>query len=248
MSGDLALVRDLEEMTVNAVPALTASLVGRWLVRTAGGVTGRANSAIALGRDCAQVGAVFGEIADIYARNGLPVRFRLTPLAPVGTADALADMGFHVDSPTLTQIADVETGRRADPAVRLDAMSDPAWLAAYALAAGRFGPPELAILAQMHRNIMRPAAFARIECDGEIIAHGYGVLDRGWVSLHEIGVAPSCRRQGLGQRIVDALLAWGAAQGARRSWLHVVDGNAPARAMYAAMGYKTAYEYVYWLP
>ncbi|MEZ4437105.1 MAG: ribosomal protein S18-alanine N-acetyltransferase [bacterium] len=56
--------------------------------------------------------------------------------------------------------------------------------------------------------------------------------------LAEIAVAPRARRQGLGRRLVDHLVAEARARGVARIYLEVRAGNAAARALYAATGFS----------
>ena len=55
-----------------------------------------------------------------------------------------------------------------------------------------------------------------------------------WVN--EVGVAPSHQRRGIGRAVVAALFAHGRTLGCREAWLGTEHDNAPARALYAALG------------
>jgi ribosomal protein S18 acetylase RimI-like enzyme len=240
------LVRAIEEMTLNAMPALETRFVRGWAIRTAEGVTGRANSASALAPDAAPIEEVVPEILARYRAAGVTPRVRITPLAAEGTAGWLAGAGWTQEVPVLTKVADVPADCAADSEVSLNGISDLAWRRAYALNAGRFGPAELDVLGRMHRAISAPVAFARLVEDGEIAAIGLATAERGWMSLHEIGVSPKARRGGRAQRILSTLFAWGRQQGATRVWLQVAADNAPAIPLYERLGFTTAYQYDYW--
>ena len=62
------------------------------------------------------------------------------------------------------------------------------------------------------------------------------VLDE--AELLDIGVAPACRRQGLGQRLLDAVMAAARTQGAQRLLLEVRAGNLAAQALYQRAGFQ----------
>lgn len=246
MTHDLSLVQTLEEMSLNAMPALATMHVGGWAVRFAAGVTGRANSATAIRPNAAPVAVVAPLVEAAAKKRGIVPRVRLTPLAPAGGAEWLKAAGWHAADETLTQTAALPVLEPAQ-GVALEPISDEAWRAAYARAAGRFGPAEQDVLGRVHRAIVPPVAFARVVENGRMVAHGYAVAERGWVSLHEIGVQAHARRRGLARRVVAALLAWGAEHGAERVWLQVAADNAPAIALYRTLGFTSAYAYVYWL-
>ena len=54
--------------------------------------------------------------------------------------------------------------------------------------------------------------------------------------INELGVAPPYRRQGVGRRLLDAMLAHGRALGCTEAWLGTEHDNVPARALYEGAG------------
>ncbi len=54
--------------------------------------------------------------------------------------------------------------------------------------------------------------------------------------IHEVGVAPSHRRQGLAKRLVERLLRRGEELGCREAWVATEAGNGAARALYESAG------------
>jgi ribosomal-protein-alanine N-acetyltransferase len=85
------------------------------------------------------------------------------------------------------------------------------------------------------------ALLAQPGCFGLLDAEGGMLLARIAADEAEIlilGVAPAVRRQGRARRLLAAAAAAAAAAGARTLYLEVAAGNAPARALYAACGYR----------
>lgn len=74
--------------------------------------------------------------------------------------------------------------------------------------------------------------------EAEGFALGRVVLDE--AELLTIAVAPGARRQGAGTRLMARWEAAAAARGAARAVLEVAADNAPARALYAARGFRPA--------
>lgn len=58
--------------------------------------------------------------------------------------------------------------------------------------------------------------------------------------VHNVAIAPDRRGQGLARRLLAACLGTAAARGARHVFLDVREGNAPARALYARLGFREA--------
>ena len=91
-----------------------------------------------------------------------------------------------------------------------------------------------------------PAAFAALSDEGGIVALAYGALHNGLLCYESVITDRLRRRRGWGRRIVKALAAWARDQGAVGVCLEVEAHNAPARALYDAVGLKTElYRYHY---
>lgn len=100
-----AAVVALERAADEAWPAPTRGRVGDWLLRSADGWTGRANSALPIGDPDRPLAAAVDEIERWYAEQGQPAMIN-TPLplaAPVGTE--LDTRGWTARPPTLVQTA-----------------------------------------------------------------------------------------------------------------------------------------------
>jgi ribosomal-protein-alanine N-acetyltransferase len=70
------------------------------------------------------------------------------------------------------------------------------------------------------------------------MACGWLVLDELHITL--VAVAAAHRHRGLGRRVLLELLAISSRRGAERATLEVAAGNGPGRALYAALGFRTA--------
>jgi ribosomal protein S18 acetylase RimI-like enzyme len=235
-------VRGLEERGFNAWPALYTVVVDGWLLRLAQGHTKRANSVNALSPG-GRFATVVAAAETLYRVHSLPLIFRLSPLA--GAADdALAGMGFRSFDPAMVMTGPVGPAAVADPRVSLRPAPDAAWSAGFAAANGvplSRRPTHERILA----SIRLPAAFAVLGEGGSDVAYGLAVVERGMSGLFDIVTVPGARRRGTGRRLVGALLAWGAAQGATSAYLQVSAANAPAIALYEGCGFRQAYRYHY---
>jgi ribosomal protein S18 acetylase RimI-like enzyme len=75
-----------------------------------------------------------------------------------------------------------------------------------------------------------------------------GVLERDWFGLFDIVTHPDYRQQGLATQLIAEMLDWAISEGAKNSYLQVMENNAPALGLYAKLGYVDAYGYWYRVP
>lgn len=76
-------------------------------------------------------------------------------------------------------------------------------------------------------------------------ASGVAAYADDWVGFRSVEVAPEHRRRGLGLAVVDALLEWGAEQGATTAYLQVIGDNEPALTLYERLGFREHHRYRY---
>lgn len=237
------MIRALEERAFNAWPALQTVFCDGWVFRVSGGYTKRANSANAL----APTGAfrtVLRDAERFYAGQGQPTIFRLSPLAGPEPDEVLGGLGFRVIDETMVMVADLGADAAADRAVTIARTPDEAWRHGFA-EANAVAADKRGIHDQMLAAIRLPAAFATLSEDGQALAYGLAVAERGMVGLFDIVTMPAARRRGAGRRLVASLLAWGRSKGATRAYLQVVAANTPAVALYEKFGFGEAYRYHY---
>lgn len=124
--------------------------------------------------------------------------------------------------------------------------------AVYLEAGGPGDAPELAALdarASLHPWSQRAFEGALAAGAGQHVALMRDTLRRlvgfcvwqevaGEAHVHTIAVAPQERGRGLGQRLLQVCLGLASARGARRCYLDVRRGNAPARALYRRLGFR----------
>ena len=247
-------IRRIEEFTLSAWPALGEVLLDGWLLRFAGGFTGRSNSAhpmyppAAAGAyaDPAAVREKVRACERVYEAAGLPPRFKLTPASvPAGLDRVLADAGYRDAGGASVQVCDLAEADVA-PAASARAWDGPAaeWLDAYAAFNG-LPVRHRDTLAAIVAAIVPRRRLLAIEEGGELVACGLGVVLPPFVGLFDIATRPDRRRRGLGRRVVGDLLDWGREHGATVGCLQVVPENAPAVALYASLGFREAYRYRY---
>jgi GNAT superfamily N-acetyltransferase len=243
----------LEVACSDAWPPLAQDHLGQWRLRWADGFTGRANSALAVGDPGVDSGTALEKVCEFAHSHGIPAKIQVVQESPAEAAIEAAGWVPDVthaaghDVAVLLGRVGTRPGRRipisgknakkaSSPAPAVLAEPVPAWWEL------TVGTPE-------------PTATERHVLTGGTV--GYGLVEGGAVRgalvgdlLHvaRLAVRPESRRQGLAVALLDGLEAWAAERGAARVALQVSVTNAPALALYAALGFAEHHRYRYWVP
>jgi len=234
-----------EELTLNAWPPLETQLFDGWLLGYSDGYTRRANSVQPLYASTLPLADKIEWCKAAYVARGVSVTFKI----PSGCADQaldglLGERGYELAALTSVQTCDLSSVALADGDVVLSASLEDLWFEAF----NRLTATPASLQSAERRLLAKigpPHRFASVVRDGDIVALGLGVQERDYVGLFDIVVDARLRNQGLGRRLCSALLAWGAASGARGGYLGVMRDNAPALHLYAGLGFSEAYTYWY---
>ena len=127
------MITHLEELSINAWPALQTMLVDGWVIRFANGYTRRANSINPLYASSLALDEKLRFCEALFQAHKLPLVFKLTPAVfPVDLDARLAAAGFAREAETQVQTLDLQT-LQFQPAAGLilqDNLTDE-WLQAY---------------------------------------------------------------------------------------------------------------------
>jgi len=245
-------MHDLEAITVEGLAPLELGELGGWLLRAAGGFTGRANSVLPLGDPGVSLSEAVDYCESWYDQRGLVPQFVL--FGPAGFAvhddplgrDLLA-RGYlpFKRSAVLTAPTSALPPELPHPSgaqVRLERTASPRWWQAWAAQEGHDTVPASA------RAVMtgsRDQLFARLEVDGAVIGLARIVFAKGWAGVFALHVAPEHRRGGVAVQLMGALGDASRSRGIRSVYLQVLKANAPARGLYERLGFRTHHEYGY---
>jgi ribosomal protein S18 acetylase RimI-like enzyme len=251
-----------------AWPAPDRSESNGWVLRAASGVTQRANSVWPRepGNDPQMHYAALREARLWYRDRRLPLILQLFDDPRSAGLHAVLDAeGFTRQSETIVMWQDAKTKQSTvdsavrqplvpEPGVEISTEPSPEWLELWWRVDGRGGPAELATA----RSILTacPSVYALVRSDGgapaavgrlALPAAGPfpGLTAHGWGGLYAMATRPDARRRGYARRIMQALLAEGAARHLAGYWLLVTAANQGAQQLYAAAGFSEAGRYIY---
>jgi N-acetylglutamate synthase len=242
-------IDDLEHAAAVSWRATDEDRLGDWLLRAAGGFTGRANSALAAGDPGKPLSEAVDAVSRWYATRGLPPVIAVPyPAGRPGDSALdrlLASLGWTIrpEAATVMTAEPARVAAAADSAtvsVDFDAQPDEAWLARYHYRGQDLPPVAVQVLTSAPWQ-----AFASVRADGGTVAIGRVAGGRDWAGLTAIEVAASHRRRGLGLVVTGALASCAAARGATGLYLQVTDDNHGARALYRQLGFADHHGYHY---
>lgn len=242
--SDHDLILGLEGRLMNAWPAFDYQAYEGWILRLANGYSKRANSVTPFMPGA----ALDDELVDYMILRFLDANvrptFRLTGLQDPSVDDLLKDRGFTEIEPTFVLTAPVNGDCEPDPEVAIEPQVSKRWVREAAHSYGGDKADD-ATLIQIVSRIRQKAAFATLSLDERPVAWGLGVVERGYVGLYDIVVAPDLRGIGLGRRVVASLMAWGCREGAHTAYLQVREENEVAVSLYRTLRFSRAYRYTH---
>jgi N-acetylglutamate synthase len=233
------LRRRIEEASLNAWPALQQILFDGWLLRFAKGYTKRANSVNPLFDSHLSAEEKIALCERFYAEKEQPTIFRLTPFASPADLDQILERHRYrrID---LTHVQHRDLRGQAipqEPSVKLRNETVDNWLDTFCRlsAAPR-------VKHQTHQEILEAIPAKRLLAvltdSDTIVACGLGVLEHDYFGLFDLVTDLQQRNKGYGAKLVLSMLRWAQEHVAAHVYLQVMNSNAPARDLYAKLGFE----------
>jgi ribosomal protein S18 acetylase RimI-like enzyme len=242
------MLRELEELVVDAWPAAETAELAGWLLRATGGPTRRGNSVAPLDFDSDQpLEQRVVEVEAWYAARGQKAAFHLGPSAQPKELEAcLIARGYRKEGATAFAIAEPDAlaaGTRSELLARVEPKPSAGWLDV--ASSGRFGA-DLAGFQGFIRRLGSRCRFASaLDTQGKVVAACLGIASEDRLGVYAMLTLPEARRRGAARALLHALAESARADAMRAVYLLVELENAPARALYRGTGFVDVYEYGY---
>jgi GNAT superfamily N-acetyltransferase len=244
----------IETLAANAWPPEQSIVLDGWRLRSARGVTRRANSVWPnASSDVVGLDEKLVLVEQYYAALGQPAIFQVCDAAQPTALDALLEgRGYNANSFTDVQVASVQTLLQNLPPLRLrptfelevSEAFDEEWFTLYC-ASEEVSGHAAAVRRSILQRIQPPHGFALLRSAGQPIAVGLGVSEGGWLGIYSMATLPPYRRQGAASAVLRTLAIWSQLYGVENVYLQVMQHNADARQLYAKAGFTRAYGYHY---
>lgn len=234
-----------EEMSLNAWPSLDTLVYKGCLLRLSQGYTKRANSANPLYSQPSDIADIVQYCEAVYASQGLPsiVKILETP-AYAELDDFLDHQKYRKIAETHVMTVALEHARVHDASgVIIEHEFRDEWVAAFMRCnhVGRHAE----IASRMLKRIRSKKYIASCVVDRQIVACGYGAVERGHVGCFDIVVDEAWRGHGFGRKIMDGLLCRAKDDEVASGYLQVIAANTAAINLYQSIGFQTRYDYWY---
>ena len=237
----------LEEISLNAWPALQTVLYDGWVMRLAKGYTRRANSVTAVYPGHLPLAEKIDRVERLYKQQQLAPVFRLTDESqPAGLDAALTQRGYKQEAPTSVQYLDLSWSGAmgSERTYILPGRSGlESWLGSF----HELNPQRADW--ETHQQLLKLVAGKLcpmvLMVDNAVVACGLGVLTDTYFGVFDVVVDAARRQQGYGTELVESLLDWGISSHAHHAYLQVMVENVIAHKLYAKLGFKELYQYWY---
>lgn len=249
-------IRAVETATALAFPGREQQWCGGWLARAGAEIAERSNSATPLGRSVGFEPLPIDEITEFYRQRDMPVQLLIPERIGAAAERWVAQHEGWTLSPEIVVMTrelnhDGDSGSVADDALAsvdgvdalafsVDEKPDQDWLDMY-----HFRGQELPVeaLRELSNTIDGELAFGRLRTpEGRTVAITRGTITdsedgRRWLGYSAVEVAEDYRRQGLGTRLGQEMLRWGARRQATHAYLQVISTNAAGIGLYEKLGF-----------
>lgn len=234
-------VLELDQICNSTWPPLHSQISEGWLLRSANGVTNRANSVLPLAKSfesglLTNFESNFALTSKYYQDRGLPVIFQLALPITQNLLDHVLSIGgvrLMTANTMVTDLVESEFNIPAQFELRCESEPSLLWLAC----------PDAPGLEKI--LVGCAASYLSFSLANQVVATARIAITEKWASITRVYVQASVRGQGLGKAIVAAALQESIKQGATKAVLQVESQNDVAISIYEAAGFNFHHEYTY---
>ena len=247
---------DLETLMAKGWVATDRAGLGDWVLRSAGGFTGRANSALVVGDPSLPVDKAIDYVERWYAERDAAPIFQVPgepgfALDDLPVAAALLERGYAAGGgrPDWTRVLVLTGLATAVPAlttesvpVTADAQLSPEWLMTYGRSRSVVPGATEAVLTGSDGQLFLSV---RDDATGQLIGIARMAIHPGWAGIFGLWVDPAHRRRGIASTIVSAIAMVARENAMPAIYLQVSADNADGVAFWRELGFGVHHEYTY---
>jgi len=246
----------IEELSVNAWPALKTLLYDGWIIRLSNGYSNRANSINPIYPSTKKLDEKIKYCEDFFSRYNLPAVYKIVgfegfkPCEEHKAIDKkLEELDYEITPETSIQTREIMEFRDSVHAAGREGMIvtgdfDEHWIEVI-IKNNSIEEKHIPTFRKILENIAVEKIVVRKEIGGKTAACAFGAIENDYVGIFDVGVMEEFRGKGFGREIVETILAEAAKRGVKNSYLQVMLINHVALSLYKKLGYKEKYRYWY---
>ncbi|MDF2572921.1 MAG: acetyltransferase [Sporomusa sp.] len=248
MRGDIKRIQLIEELAANSWPAHIQQTLGSWRLRANMGVTKRANCVYASG-SFPEYGKWMDVVEDFYRRRSLLPCFYISETSPAELDGILHSRGYRKAFECCTMVSSCSEvmARSAESDQFICEFAGEAsseWIYDFMRLEG-YSSDRYEGYGHIFSAIGPKKSFVSLRDNGNLIALGTVVVERGWAGLSNIVVDAEHRGKGAATDLLRSLVNWSVCNGADQLYLQVLKDNSPALSLYRKHGFTPLFEHHY---
>lgn len=239
-------ILQIEELSINAFPAILTELYDGWILRYSNGYTYRGNSVNPLYSSTIELEDKIKYCECKYFEKGLPCVYKITENVEKDLDDRLEKRGYTIEKSADIMVYELNKNINTqveDVKISLD-MTDE-WLEGFLKLSKTTEETIKSTVKFMLSNIKNKVFCVSINYGEIMIACGLGVLENKKIGLYDINVMEQYRMRGFGTKICKTIINEGIRKGADTAYLQVASFNEKAIHLYRSLGFKRLYTYWY---
>ena len=240
------MITYIEELSMNAWPALQTKLYDGWVLRFADGYTFRANSINPIYRSTISLHEKLNFCEKEYEHINLPIVYKLTSDSQPKDIDIeLEKRGYQRTkevSLKILQMCNYYQIEAGNVHITTEFMDD--WFTGFFKCSNITNENNQMTAKKMLNNIIGVIWVSKL-VDNKVIGCGFGVVERDYIGIFDIVVDKSFRGNGYGKNIMHSILNTAAKKGVKTAYLQVAVGNIVAENLYKKLGFYEEYKYWY---
>ncbi len=234
-----SLTHTLELLSDRSMPGFRRRRLGRWILRSALGATGRANSVWVGGSPGIELSTAVDRAERWYSEVEMPTQFQLFEGGDPALVNELDRRGYSPGHGGLILSGPLPGPSQSEGAPTVVRSPFPPDSREELLAAGDMRRAELT-------SSELPLSRFEVYGPGErVLGHGVAAHDGRWLGVFAMETVPEARRRGIATRIIEEMGRWGRRVGAEFMWLQVEPGNHGAITLYRKLGLVQRHRYHY---
>lgn len=257
---------DLERLMVDAWPPVERANLGRWVLRAAGGFTGRANSVLPVGDSSLPLDEAIAFCERWYAARDLPTMFQIPgepgfEVADVPVGAALLERGYAAAPVPVGPLGQRPAGSGLERVlvmtaasakvpslttesvpVTADAQLSPEWLMTYG--------EQRSVVPGVTESVLSGSEgllflSVRDESSRRMVGVCRLAIHVGWAGIFSSWVHPEHRRRGIATAMASAAAMVARENAMPAMYLQVSEANTAGVAFWGGLGFETHHEYTY---